>query len=406
MRRPNVISLFAGCGGLDLGFKQAGYHIAWANEIDPEACATYIKNIGDHVYQDDIRNVTRSLLPADIDIVIGGFPCQGFSMAGKRDLNDERNFLYLEMKRIIGLTRPKVFLAENVRGLLSMDKGLVLKQILKEFSELGYNVQYKLLFAPEFGVPQERYRVFIVGIREDISHDYQFPESTHTEYINVRDSIGDIMELGGLVNHEITQSWPDYYSMIIERIGEGQKLCNSRHSDSSVYTWNIPEVYGETTSEEKELLVALAKNRRRKEYGPKDGNPLSAEILSYLTGFPLEKVHILVRDLLSKEYLVEKNNKYDITKASFSRFKRILWDKPSPTILTNFDNPRNYLHPSEPRPITVREAARLQSFPDDFEFLGKIQAQYRQVGNAVPPELAKAMALSLLPIFEGGIEIV
>lgn len=400
MEEINLISLFAGCGGLDLGFKQAGYNIVWANEIDPAACETYIHNLGNHIYQNDIRNVTRDILPNDIDIVIGGFPCQGFSMAGKRDLLDERNFLYLEMKRIIGLVQPKVFVAENVRGLLSMDKGLVLKQIIKEFSELGYNMQYKLLFGPAYGVPQERYRVFIVGVREDIGLEYEFPNPTHNAFKTVRDTIENIVTLGCLPNHEIKQKWPDYYELIINRIGEGKKLCNSRHSDASIYTWDIPEVYGETTSEERTLLLALAKNRRRKEYGIKDGNPLSKEVLSSLTGFDIDFIHNLTKSLLQKEYLVLKGDKFDITKASFTRFKRILWDKPSPTILTNFDNPRNYLHPSEPRPLTVREAARLQTFPDNFEFFGKIQEQYRQVGNAVPPALARVIADSLLELLK------
>lgn len=400
MENINLISLFAGSGGLDLGFKQAGYNLVWANEIDPAACKTYIHNLGNHIYQDDIRNVTREILPDNIDIVIGGFPCQGFSMAGKRDLNDERNFLYLEMKRIIDLVQPKVFVAENVRGLMSMDKGLVLEQIIKEFSELGYKVKYELLFGPQYGVPQERYRVFIVGVREDINLEYQFPTPTHSTFKTVRETIEDIILLGGLPNHEIKQKWPDYYGLIIDRIGEGKKLCNSRHSDSSIYTWDIPEVYGETTEGEKALLLALAKNRRRKEYGPKDGNPLSKEVLSLLTGFDINCIHNLTESLLQKEYLVLKGNKFDITKASFTRFKRILWDKPAPTILTNFDNPRNYLHPSEPRPLSVREAARLQTFPDDFEFFGKIQEQYKQVGNAVPPALARVVADSLIDLLK------
>lgn len=375
---------------MDLGFKQIGFHIEWANEIDEDAANTYEKNVGQHVYRGDIRKIQVDDIPSGIDLVIGGFPCQGFSMVGKRELDDERNLLYKEMKRIIEISKPLMFVAENVRGLLSMGKGEVIQQIVEEFTELGYDVKTKLLYAPEYGVPQERYRVFIVGSRKGFFHkDFEFPTKSTEVSRTVKESIGDLLELGVLANHEITQTWPSYYNVIIDKIGLGQKLCNSRHSDSSVYTWNIPEIYGETNRQEKFLLETLAKNRRRKEFGPKDGNPLPAPILATLTGFSLELTNSLIHSLKEKEYLVERaNHTYDITKASFARFKRIEWDKPSPTILTNFDNPRNFLHPSLPRPLTVREAARLQTFPDDFIFTGKYTKQYRQVGNAVPPLLA------------------
>lgn len=385
-----VLSLFAGCGGLDLGFKQAGFELVWANEIDPHACLTYKNNIGNHVYEGDIRDIQRDNLPADIDIVIGGFPCQGFSMAGKRDVNDERNFLYREMKRIIGLVKPRFFVAENVRGLISMEKGRVLEKILNDFRELGYHVDYRLLYAPDFGVPQERYRIFIVGTIEE--EDIPFPEPYVYPYKTVRETIGDIISLGALSNHEITQKWPHTYNLIMQRIAEGQKLCNSRHGNSSVYTWDIPEVYGEVTDEETEILLTIAKNRRHKIYGPKDGNPLSASVISSLIGWEIERVYPIIESLINKEYLIEKDNKFDITKATFTRFKRLSWDTPSPTVLTNFDNPRNYIHPSENRPLTVREAARIQTFPDEFIFYGPYQKQYTQVGNAVPPLLAYHIA--------------
>ncbi len=179
----------------------------------------------------------------------------------------------------------------------------------------------------------------------------------------------------------------------MNHIREGQKLCNSRHGESSVYTWDIPEVYGEVTREEKEILLAIAKNRRRKEYGEKDGNPLSISTISALTEKDEEIVKSLVNALINKEYLIEKEvGKYDITKANFARFYRLSWDDLSPTILTNFDNPRNYVHPSQNRPLSVREVARLQSFPDDFIFYGTLKEQYTLIGNAVPPLLAKAVA--------------
>lgn len=392
MKQPTVLSLFSGCGGMDLGFIQAGFNIVWANDIEKSAVYTYRKNIGEHIIEKDIKEIKNEKLPTEIDVVIGGFPCQGFSLAGKRDINDERNQLYKEMKRVVEVVRPKFFVAENVRGLLSMLKGEVIKHIVRDFTSIGYKVNFKLLYAPHYGVPQERYRVFIIGNR--INKENKFPEPIcNTEILSVRNAIGDLEELGGLPNHEIIQKWPTEYDIIMNHIREGQKLCNSRHGESSVYTWDIPEVYGEVTREEKEILLAIAKNRRRKEYGEKDGNPLSISTISALTEKDEEIVKSLVNALINKEYLIEKEvGKYDITKANFARFYRLSWDDLSPTILTNFDNPRNYVHPSQNRPLSVREVARLQSFPDDFIFYGTLKEQYTLIGNAVPPLLAKAVA--------------
>lgn len=392
MKRPTVLSLFSGCGGMDLGFTNAGFEIVWANDINKSAAYTYRENIGNHIIEKDIKEIKKNEFPDNIDVVIGGFPCQGFSMAGKRDINDERNQLYKEMKRVVDIVKPKYFIAENVRGLLSMLKGEVIKHIIKDFTLIGYKVDFKLLYAPFFRVPQERYRVFIIGNR--IEKENPFPEeNTIPENLSVRNAIGDLEELGGLPNHEIISKWPNEYNVIMNYIGEGQKLCNSRHGASSVYTWDIPEVYGEVTEQEKEILVAIAKNRRHKKYGDKDGNPLSISVISELTSIDEEIIRALVNSLISKEYLVEKTEgKYDITKANFARFNRLSWDTLSPTILTNFDNPRNYVHPSQNRPLSVREVARLQSFPDDFIFYGTLKEQYTQIGNAVPPLLAEAVA--------------
>ena len=144
--KPTVVSLFAGCGGLDLGFIQAGYNVIWANDFFEDAVKTYRKNIGNHIVLGDITKIKSSEIPNNFDILLGGFPCQGFSIANtKRSMKDERNFLYLEMLRIIKDKKPKFFLAENVKGLMSIEKGLVLEMIINDFKKLGYNVNYKLL---------------------------------------------------------------------------------------------------------------------------------------------------------------------------------------------------------------------------------------------------------------------
>lgn len=176
-----VVSLFSGAGGLDLGFKMAGHEIIWANDLYGDAVETYKKNLGNHIVCEDIRKVNEDEIP-DCDIVIGGFPCQGFSVANtKRHINDERNELYKQLIRIIKSKNPKFFLAENVKGITNLAKGEVFKMILADFTELGYHVKYKILNAADYGVPQTRQRVFIVGVRSDVNWEYVYPEPTHSQ---------------------------------------------------------------------------------------------------------------------------------------------------------------------------------------------------------------------------------
>jgi DNA (cytosine-5)-methyltransferase 1 len=178
-----IVSLFSGAGGLDLGLIQAGHQIIWANDIDPDSCETYKLNIGDHITRDDISKIKIEEIP-DCDVVVGGFPCQGFSMANMlRAADDDRNKLYKQFYRIIKTKKPIYFLAENVRGILSLDNGNAIKLIVKDFSNAGYRVKYKLFNTADFGVPQTRVRVIIAGTRNDLpdEKDFQFPEPTHNK---------------------------------------------------------------------------------------------------------------------------------------------------------------------------------------------------------------------------------
>lgn len=176
-----VVSLFSGAGGLDLGFIKAGHTIVWANDLYDDAVATYRKNIGNHIVDKDIREIPSEEIP-DCDIVIGGFPCQGFSVANtKRHTADERNVLYKELLRVIKDKNPKFFLAENVKGILSLNKGESFKMIMNDFRNLNYEVQYKVLNAANYGVPQTRERVIIVGVRKDIDFVYEYPHPTNSK---------------------------------------------------------------------------------------------------------------------------------------------------------------------------------------------------------------------------------
>lgn len=195
-----VVSLFSGAGGLDLGFIMAGHEIIWANDLYEDAVSTYRKNLGNHIVCEDISKISAEDIP-DCDIVIGGFPCQGFSVANtKRHIGDERNELYKQLIRIITAKKPKFFLAENVKGLTNLAKGAVFKMILNDFSEMGYKVSYKVLNAADYGVPQTRLRVIIVGVRSDIDWEYAFPAPTNTQggsdslpdWVSVSEALADI----------------------------------------------------------------------------------------------------------------------------------------------------------------------------------------------------------------------
>lgn len=193
-----IVSLFAGAGGLDLGLKLSGHNIVWANDFDFDSCETYKKNIGSHIVCGDITKVKAEDIPT-CDVVVGGFPCQGFSQANLlRSTDDERNKLYKQFYRIVLQKQPKYFLAENVRGILSLDGGRAIKKIISDFSRAGYRVKYKLFNTADFGVPQTRRRVIIAGTRDDLSLDldYEFPKETHAResWVSVGETLRDLPE--------------------------------------------------------------------------------------------------------------------------------------------------------------------------------------------------------------------
>jgi DNA (cytosine-5)-methyltransferase 1 len=433
-----VVSIFSGCGGLDIGFKELGFELVYACDFDPASVDCYSRNIGQHVF---IRDVTSDGFHKDIlslghcDVILGGFPCQGFSKAGPKNENDKRNMLYTEMWKAVKTLRPVVFIAENVDGISQNFKGAYLNRILKDFREIGYRVEYRILDAAWFGVAQHRRRTFFVGISEELEFLFRFPSPTHEVkfrngefrlfdhldnqiYIGadrtqlnanlkpiftIKNAISDLIELDDrFPDHKVTNTWPKEYELIFEHIKQGQKLCNVRHAATSVYTWQIPEVFGEVTERERLILEIIAKNRRHKKYGNiPNGNPISAkeiEILSQITAIDLE-----LESLIHKGYLKDKNGKFDLKGAMFCSglFKRPFWNEPSPTVLTNFHNPRFFLHPLKNRPFSLRECARLQGFPDNFVFTEDksrvdLVSGYRLVGNAVPPPISRLFAIATL----------
>ncbi|MDA9159795.1 DNA cytosine methyltransferase [Rhodobacteraceae bacterium] len=213
IKKLKVLSLFSGAGGLDLGFKKSGHEIVWANDFDKDSCETYMKNIGNHIIHGDIAELTVNGLP-DFDILIGGFPCQGFSRANvHRVENDERNDLYLHVIRILRKKQPKFFLLENVRGIKTLNAGKDFSEIILALEESGYSIRHKTLNAADFGVPQNRVRVIITGIRQDLTTEfkYEYPDPTHSRNGETADKwvsiakalhgIGEPDETSNLSNH-------------------------------------------------------------------------------------------------------------------------------------------------------------------------------------------------------------
>lgn len=179
-----VISLFSGAGGLDLGLIRAGHQVVWANDIDADCVETYRLNIGDHIVLGDVSKIDVSEVP-DADVLVGGWPCQGFSLANmRRTVGDERNRLYEEFKRFLAAKKPRYFLGENVKGILSLGGGEVVKRIVAEFEDLGYHVEYDLFNVADYGVPQKRQRVIFAGTRNDLPEEcrFKFPAPTHCEH--------------------------------------------------------------------------------------------------------------------------------------------------------------------------------------------------------------------------------
>ncbi len=393
--KPTVVSLFAGCGGLDLGFIQAGYNVIWANDFFEDAVKTYRKNIGNHIVLGDITKIKSSEIPNNFDILLGGFPCQGFSIANtKRSMKDERNFLYLEMLRIIKDKKPKFFLAENVKGLMSIEKGLVLEMIINDFKKLGYNVNYKLLKASEYGVPQNRERVIIIGNR--IGAENEFPKITHGETSNlfdedlipmvtVKDSIGHLynirqrdkkFKLKGktILNHVARTNVHDKFWGRKHKVNQ-HEICDYLKSWRNKSEWSTKKI------DEHFGYAHTAGHWFRKDNNsgsipnPEDWWELK-KLLRFDNKFDKQVTELELKDISYEQSLRISN-----------------WDSPSDTITASGTE----IHPNKKRRISVREAAIIQSFPNDFEFIGSLGNMYKQIGNAVPVLLAKKLALTIKP---------
>lgn len=338
----NVIDLFCGCGGLSYGFEMAGFNILLGIDNDAKALESFelnhkgSKSICGDITQIHYESDIKPLLGGKkVDVIIGGPPCQGMSLSGPRQFNDPRNKLYLSYIRLVKEIQPKAFVIENVPGLVSLFGGRIKDSIIHEFEQLGYHIQYKILCASDYGVPQNRRRVIFVGMK---SGEFNYP-AAESKKVTCEMALSDLPPLIDSIGTD-----PAHY--VSPPQNEYQSLMRAR----SVEVHNhIAAVHSERVKK----IISLV---------PDGGN---------------------YKDL-PEEYRDSRH-----FHVAWTRFAS---DKPAPTIDTGH---RHHFHYKYNRVPTVRECARLQSFPDNFIFLGNKTQQFRQVGNAVPPVLAMKVAEAL-----------
>lgn len=341
MKKYNAIDLFCGAGGLSYGFQKAGFNILVGIDNDEKALETFEKNhdgskticgdITELSYENDIKPLIGD---KRIDIIVGGPPCQGMSLSGPRKFDDPRNKLYLTYIRLVDEIRPKAFVIENVPGLVSLFGGQIKDSIIEKFTKMGYSIQYKILCASDYGVPQNRKRVVFVGTRDD-DMKFQYPK-VNSNQVTCKMALSDLPAL-------------------IDSLGENVQdyLCEPQNDYQFLMRAHSEKVYNHIAanhSDKVKKIISLV---------PAGGN---------------------YKDL-PEEYINTRN-----FHVAWTRFPD---DKPAPTIDTGH---RHHFHYEYNRVPTVRECARIQSFPDDFIFVGNKTQQFRQVGNAVPPIMAQRIA--------------
>lgn len=355
MSKYNVVDLFSGVGGLSYGFsKMPEFNILAANEIEKDISIAYTLNHPTvSMFNCDINQLTEEkiqevLKGQRVDLIVGGPPCQSYSTLGKRQM-DERAGLFMQYKRILTILKPKAFVFENVSGILSMDKGRLFEKVKSEFESLGYQLKYKLLDAVDYGVPQHRERVILVGFKGENKFEYPLP--THGEglkpYITLEEAIGDLPEIkSGQTNNSFNTSISNEFLDFVRKDGETM----TEHS------------------------------------APNNGEHLI-------------KIMEALKDGQSKDDLPEEIR----PKSGYGNtYAKLWWKKPSTTITRNFACPSSSrcIHPRDSRAMSIREGARLQSFPDDYEFYGSDGMKRLEIGNAVPPLLSKVIAEQMLKALE------
>lgn len=384
---PKVIDLFSGAGGLSCGLRMAGFSSIFACEIEKSYAETYRHNHSDVPVYADVRQLTgRSIMKATglkkgaLDLLAGGPPCQGFSInAPIRSLDDKRNELVLDFIRLTKELLPKFVLIENVPGIVSFGKGMVVDGIYARLKKLGYEVHHKILYAGHYGVPQIRFRTIFLGSRTEKLPD--FPEPTHNSNARINFTGGKQLCMKVL---EIEAHLLKSHTTV------NDALCDLPEIEPGHINGAMPYRSKPVTEFQKEL-----RDRKAKVYNHHTGKlgAINLERLKHISqgGSWRDIPH----DLLPAG--LRRARKSDHTK----RYGRLHPDGLCSTILTKCDpHWGSFFHPHQDRIISVREAARIQSFPDSFHFLGNLTEQYAQVGNAVPPLMARAIGRKIMEALE------
>jgi DNA (cytosine-5)-methyltransferase 1 len=380
-----LVDLCSGAGGLSCGLEMAGFKSIAANEIEKVYAATFQKNNPkSKVLTEDIRHLAKSNLTKlldieieELDLLAAGIPCQGFSInAPIRSLDDPRNHLFKDYITFVKKLRPKFTLIENVTGIVSLGKGTVIEQIYKELNAIGYRVEHKILYAAHYGVPQMRYRTFIIGSR-DSKCKIEFPEPTH--YAEGKANFTKSKELCIHINPLFSQRLKKH-TTVNDAISDLPSIIAGEVNDALHYK-SPPQ------SEYQNIL-----RRRSMKIENHNSHRIAQINLERLKHIPQGgSWRDIPFDLLPAG--LKKARRSDHTK----RYGRLHPDGICSTVLTKCDpHWGSFFHPFEDRVLSVREAARIQSFPDDFYFTGSVGDQYAQVGNAVPPLLAKAVGENII----------
>ncbi len=412
MKKKKVISLFSGAGGMDLGIICAGFEIIWANDFDIDAVNSYRKNIGTHIEYGDISKIDGSDIPGEegeVDLIIAGFPCQGFSIANKnRNIEDKRNYLYKEMLRIIKIKKPKFIVAENVKGLLSLNEGKIIKMIIQDLEKLGYKTNVELLNAADYGVPQQRERVIIMGNR--IGADNEYPHITHADLYPGENNYKVLSEkyknskLQPYVTVEKAIAPLRYIPIRNGKIDEfieieGRKIYNHIASTKVKDTF-----WGRKYEVNQHEICDYLKYWR-------DNSKWTTKKIDEYFGYRHTAGHWFRKDnksgsipspsdWIKLKEILKFDDKYDeaVTELiekpiKFEQSLRVTnWNRPSDTITATSPE----IHIDKKRRLSARECAILQTFPDDYIFVGSLSSIYRQIGNAVPVLLAKKIGEKIL----------
>ena len=399
--KPTVLDLFAGCGGLGRGLVDAGFDVRWANELDPYAAETYSAFHSAKVWVEDaskflariVDNETSAPTPGDVDLVVGGPPCNGFSGYNRyQSPDDPRNSLMEMFLAFVEVLRPPYVLIENVPGMLQMANGEVARSIIAILKGLGYGVRLGILQAGYYGIPQNRWRVFLVAAKKGLTLPL-FPEpTTHFPRTTIFGAKAFRDYVVRPISHEPTLFGKLACKVAVrDAIKDLPLLVNGQHLPEVPYL-HPPESAYEATLRYGSRIIANHACRK-----------LGELMMERVSSVPLREGAgwlDLPESLRPRNLAKHGDRRYD------NRFGRLWWDGTFNTIVSE-SNPYwgRVIHPEQNRVISVREAARAQSLPDTMHFFGTLTSQYRQVGNAVPPKLAAAIGKEILLAMEGRWEV-